>query len=448
MISDQEHRFLIAEQLRAAGVADARIILEPAGRNTAPAAAMAALKVLEDDPDGLVLLMPSDHVVSDVKAFRAAVAVARQGGARGRAGDFRHQAARAGNRLWLYQGGAALAGVAGRVCQWSALSKSPIAPRRRAISPPANITGTAACSCSSAKAFLAEMERLEPAMLASCRDAIAHAHRDMDFIRLGEAGVPGLPVAIHRLCRDGARRQCRGGAGGDGLERCRLLAIAVGHRAARRGWQCGQGRCGRSQNARNSYIRSEGPLVAAVGVENLVVVATKDAVLVSHRDSAQDVKKIVEQLEAQGRDQHIHHAWCTGPGAPMRASMLASVFRSSASSSSRAPNCRCRCIITAPSIGSWCRARRMVTCDDRQFLLQENKSTFIPLGARHRLENPGKVPLHLIEVQSGAYLGEDDIVRFEDTYGRAPKPQKSRSKGAYSAIFRVLVPRRSAALKA
>ena len=174
------------------------------------------------------------------------------------------------------------------------------------------------------------------------------------------------------------------------------------------------------ENASGSYIRSEGPLVAVVGVENLIVVATKDAVLVSHRDAAQDVKKIVEQIEAAGRDQHIHHATVHRPWG-------------SYESVDAGKNFQVKRIIVKPGAKlslqmhhhraeHWIvvSGAARVTCDGKEFLLQENESTFIPLGAKHRLENPGKLPLHLIEVQSGAYLGEDDIVRFEDTYGRAP----------------------------
>jgi mannose-1-phosphate guanylyltransferase/mannose-6-phosphate isomerase len=174
-----------------------------------------------------------------------------------------------------------------------------------------------------------------------------------------------------------------------------------------------------TDKSRNSYIRSEGPLVAAVGVENLVVVATKDAVLVSHRDAAQDVKKIVEQLEASGRDHHVNHTvthrpWGSYEGVDSgdRFQVKRIVVKPGAKLSLQMHHHRAEHWVVVSGSA-------LVTCNEKQFLLQENESTFIPLGSRHRLENPGKVPLHLIEVQSGGYLGEDDIVRFEDTYGRA-----------------------------
>ena len=179
-----------------------------------------------------------------------------------------------------------------------------------------------------------------------------------------------------------------------------------------------------AERARNSYLRSEGPLLAALGVEDLVIVATKDAVLVSCRDSAQDVKKIVEQLDREGSNRHILHPVVHRPWG-------------SYESIDAGANFQVKHIMVKPGqklslqmhhhrAEHWIvvEGTALVTCDDREFLLQPNESTFIPLGSKHRLENPGKTPLRLIEVQSGAYLGEDDIVRFEDTYGRAPAQKR------------------------
>ena len=174
--------------------------------------------------------------------------------------------------------------------------------------------------------------------------------------------------------------------------------------------------------------------MAAVGVEDLVVVATKDAVLVSHRDKAQDVKKIVEQLEASGRGQHIHHSVVHRPwgsyesvDAGDRFQVKRIIVKPGAKLSLQMHHHRAEHWVVVSGTA-------LVTCDDRQFLLQENESTFIPVGAKHRLENPGKVTLHLIEVQSGGYLGEEsfDIVRFEDTYGRAPQSPKRPFKQRYN----------------
>jgi len=423
VISGQEHRFLIAEQLRAAGVEDARIILEPAGRNTAPAAAIAALNIIEDDPEGLLLLMPSDHVIANNKAFLAAVEVAAKAARQGNLVTFgiRPQAPETG--YGYIKSAKALEGVPGAFAVERFVEKPDRATAEKYLAS-GDYCWNSGIFLFSAKAFLKEMERLEPGMLAFCRDAIAHAHRDMDFIRLGEVAFLACPsqsidyavmehashaavVPVEMGWNDVGSWQSLWDISPRGEEGNAIIGDVI------------------AENSRNSYIRSEGPLVAAVGVENLVVVATKDAVLVSHRDSTQDVKKIVERLEAAGREHHIHHAVVHRPwgsyesvDAGERFQVKRIIVRPGTKLSLQMHHHRAEHWVVVSGAA-------LVTCDEKQFLLQENESTFIPLGARHRLENPGKVPLHLIEVQSGAYLGEDDIVRFEDTYGRAPQPRKT-----------------------
>lgn len=420
VISNQDHRFLIAEQLRTAGITGARIILEPAGRNTAPAAAIAALQIVQDRPDGLMLIMPSDHVVLDVGAFRAGIAVARAAAQQGALVTFGIKPAGPETGYGYIKSAAALApGV-------FAVERFVEKPDRATAQSYLDAGGyfwNSGMFLFQAKSFLAEMERLQPRMLACCRDALAHGHQDLDFIRLGEPAFLACPsdsidyavmekatsAAVvpvdmgwsdvgswHSLWDIAAR-----GADGNALQGDVL-----------------------TEGVRNSYIRSEGPLVAAIGVDNLVVVVTKDAVLVSHRDACQDVKKIVERLEGQGREQHIHHAvvhrpWGTyesidsGP----RFQVKRIVVNPGAKLSLQMHHHRAEHWIVV-------QGTALVTCDERQFALGSNESTYIPLGAKHRLENSSTEPLHLIEVQSGAYLGEDDIVRFEDTYGRAPVESK------------------------
>jgi len=422
VISNQEHRFLIAEQLRSAGVTDARIILEPAGRNTAPAAAVAALKIVEDDPDALMLLMPSDHVVGDEAAFRAAVAVAAKAAREGALVTFGVRPAAPETGYGYIRSGRPLAGVEGAFAVDRFVEK-PDRVTAESYLASGDYFWNSGMFLFSAKAFLAEMERLEPAMLGFCRDALTHAHRDMDFIRLGEVAFLACPsqsidyavmehtnhaavvpvdmawndVGSWQSLWDIAERTDDGNA---------VLGDVV------------------TEKARNSYFRSEGPLVAAVGVEDLVVVATKDAVLVSRRDAAQDVKKIVEHLERQKRDHHIYHTVVHRPWGSYEG--IDSGHRFQVKRIVVKPGARLSLQMHHHRAEHWVvvTGTALVTCGEKQFLLQENESTFIPLGTTHRLENPGKVPLHLIEVQSGAYLGEDDIVRFEDTYGRALPEKK------------------------
>jgi mannose-1-phosphate guanylyltransferase/mannose-6-phosphate isomerase len=422
VIAGQEHRFMIAEQLRAAGIADARIILEPAGRNTAPAAAVAALKVLEDDPDGLILLMPSDHVVGNVTAFHAAVQVAAAAARTSALVTFGIHPAAPETGYGYIKGAAPLEGVPGAFAVERFVEKPDRATAQSYLES-GGYYWNSGIFLFSARTFIKYMDQLEPAMLAFCRDAITHAHRDMDFIRLGEVAFLACPS------------QSIDYAIMEHVPQAAVVPVDMGWSDVG-SWQSLWDISARNQDgntilgdvvtegASNSYIRSEGPLVAAVGIENLVIVATKDAVLVSQRDATQDVKKIVAQLASQSRDHHMHHAVVHRPWGSYesvdtgdRFQVKRIVVKPGAKLSLQMHHHRAEHWIVVSGAA-------LVTCDDNRFLLQENESTFIPQGSRHRLENPGKVPLHLIEVQSGAYLGEDDIVRFEDTYGRAPPSKK------------------------
>jgi mannose-1-phosphate guanylyltransferase/mannose-6-phosphate isomerase len=422
VIAGQEHRFMIAEQLRSAGVTDAKIILEPAGRNTAPAAAVAALKVLEDDPDALILLMPSDHVVGDVKAFHDAVQVAAAAARTGALVTFGIKPAAPETGYGYIKSAAPLGGVPGALAVARFVEK-PDRATAEAYLASGEYYWNSGMFLFSAKAFVRDMERLEPAMLGCCRDAITHAHRDMDFIRLGEVAFLACPsqsidyaimehvphaavVPVDMGWSDVGSWQSLWDISPRNTDGNTILGDVV------------------TEKAMNSYIRSEGPLVAVVGVENLVVVATKDAVLISHRDATQDVKKIVAQLESQSRDHHINHTVVHRPWGSYESVDTGDRFQ--VKRIVVKPGARLSLQMHHHRAEHWVvvSGAALVTCDDREFLLQENESTYIPQGSRHRLENPGKVPLHLVEVQSGGYLGEDDIVRFEDTYGRAPPSKK------------------------
>ena len=423
IICNQEHRFLIAEQLRAAGLTGAQIMLEPVGRNTAPAAAVAALMVMEDDPDGLVLLMPSDHVVQDHAAFLRAVAIAEQAARDGALVTFGIQPTGPQTGYGYIKAGATLAMVPGAFAIARFVEK-PDAATAQAYLAEGGYCWNSGMFLFRARAFLEELARLHPRMLECCRDALAHAHTDMDFIRLGEPAFVACPsdsidYAVMEKAASAVVVPVEMGWNDIGSWQA-LWDIAPRDASG----NAVQGNV-LTEKAVGSYLRSEGPLVAAVGIENLVVVATKDAVLISHRDHAQDVKKIVDQLDKTGSDRHVLHAvvhrpWGTYEGVDSGENFQVKhiMVKPGAKLSLQMHHHRAEHWIVIEGTA-------LVTCDERQFLLQPNESTFIPLGAKHRLENPSKTPLRLIEVQSGSYMGEDDIVRFEDTYGRITEEKKT-----------------------
>ena len=268
-----------------------------------------------------------------------------------------------------------------------------------------------------ASAFLAELARLEPQMLDQCRAAVAGGKKDFDFIRLaGDAFAACRSISIDYAVMERTRKAA-------------VVPVEMGWSdigSWESLWQASpKDKAGNTlhgdvlqEDSANSYLRSDGPLVAAIGVEDLVVVATVDAVLVSRKDASQDVKKIVERLEKSGRDLHVTHRKVFRPWGAYESIDNGERFQVKRITVN--PGAKLSLQMHHKRAEHWIvvSGRAQVTCNDRIFTLRENESTFIPLGARHRLENVGPEPLQLIEVQSGSYLGEDDIVRFEDTYGR------------------------------
>ncbi|MBV9330772.1 MAG: mannose-1-phosphate guanylyltransferase/mannose-6-phosphate isomerase [Alphaproteobacteria bacterium] len=416
VICNQEHRFLIAEQLREAGIENNEIVLEPFGRNTAPAAVIAALTVSQSDAQGIVLLLPSDHTIERVEDFRKAIAAAVPAAEAGKIVTFGIKPGTPETGYGYICAGDAVAGAPGclRVQRFVEKPDRETAERYLANG---NYYWNSGIFAFKASTLLGEMERLQPDIFSACKEALSGAHKDLDFVRLDEKAFKACPS----LSLDYAVMEHTPHAA--------VVPVDMGwsdvgswHALWDASEKGAEGNATKgdilAEDVRNSYLRSEGPLLAAVGVDDLVVVATTDAVLVAHRNAAQDVKKIVDQLESQGREHHIHHRkvyrpWGSYEGidAGSRFQVKRIIVKPGAQLSLQMHHHRAEHWVVVEGTAR-------VTCGDNEFLLHENESTFIPLGTRHRLENPGKVPLHLIEVQSGTYLGEDDIVRFEDTYGR------------------------------
>ena len=417
IVCNVEHRFLIAEQMREAGIKPEAIILEPMGRNTAPAAAIAALTVAEKNPDGVMLLMPADHIVRNGTVFLQAVERAAQAAQRGHLVTFAITPDSPETGYGYIRRGAALDGLPGTFAVARFVEK-PDAATATGYVASGDYGWNSGMFVFKAALFLAELERLEPELVAHCRAAVKDGKRDLDFFRLNEASfAKAKSISIDYAVMERT-------------DKAAMVPVEMGWSDIGSWdslWQAsardGAGNAVKGdvlQHAtRNSYLRSEGPLVAAVGLEDVVVVATADAVLVSHRNASQDVKRIVEQLGAQGRELHTTHRkvfrpWGSYEGIDNGEGFQVKhiIVNPGAKLSLQMHHKRAEHWIVVSGIAQ-------VTCDDKVFPLKANQSTYIPLGSRHRLENTGSEPLHLIEVQSGSYLGEDDIVRFEDTYGRS-----------------------------
>lgn len=417
VVCNQEHRFVIAEQMRQIGL-DARIVLEPVGRNTAAAAAVAALIVAEQDPEGQILLLPADHVIQDQKAFLEAVTVAAGAASAGRLATFGIVPTAPETGYGYIRRGEAVDGQEGAFRVAAFVEKPPRAEAERYLAEQCFFWNSGMFLLP-VRRYLAEIERWEPAVLDACREALAQGHSDLDFFRLEEtafAAAPSISIDCAVMERTDAAV----------VVPCSIGWTDVGAWSAL--WDIGaKNEAGNvcqgdaiAWDSRNCYARSEdGALVALLGMSDTVVVATEDAVLVAAKDRAQDIKPLVEHLKAQGRDQPRQHRRVHRPWGYYHS--LHSGDRFQVKRLTVAPGARLSLQKHYHRAEHWVvvNGTALVTRGEEQMLVYENQSVYIPMGTVHRLENPGKVPLHLIEVQSGSYLGEDDIVRFEDGYGRS-----------------------------
>ncbi len=414
LICNTEHRFLVAEQVRAAGMAARAILLEPVGRNTAPAAALAAVTIAQADPRGILLLLPTDHVVRDRAAFLGAVQSAAQAARSGKLVTFGIKPTSPDTGYGYIRRGESLGNG---VFSAAAFVEKPDAAKAASYLAAGDYYWNSGMFAFQAQSFLDELQALEPKLLEKCRQALAEGKQDLDFFRVGAAPFQGcksisMDYAVMEHTANAAMVPVEMGWSDVGSW------DALWHASERD--KTGNAIKGDVlvENVRNSYLRSEGPLIAAVGLEDLVVVATTDAVLVSSRAASQDVKKIVEQLQQSGRELHLTHRKVHRPWGYYETIDAGANFQ--VKRIMVKPGARLSLQLHHKRAEHWVvvSGEARVTCGERVFTLRQNESTFIPLGEKHRLENAGQAPLHLIEVQSGAYLGEDDIVRFEDNYGR------------------------------
>ena len=417
VIGGDEHRFILAEQLRALGVTPQEIVLEPEGRNTAPAVAVAALQLSEEDPSALMLVLPSDHVIKNEGAFIAATETAQAAAEAGWLVTFGVTPNKPETGYGYIHQGAPLDGIPGCLAVERFVEK----PERESAEEFLAAGSTywnAGIFMFRAARYLEELERLHPDMVAACRMAVAGGARDLDFFRLDGEAFAGAPQASIDTAV---------------MERTSAAAVVpvemgwsdVGSWAAL--WEIGEkdeaGNVVHGESlvldVRNSYIRSEGPLVTAAGVEDLVVIAAGDAVLVVSRDKAQDVKALAEKLKAEDRPEFHSHATVYRPWGSYQT--IDSGKRFQVKRITVNPGAQLSLQMHHHRAEHWVvvKGTARATRGEETILLQEDQSIYIPLGTVHRLENPGQTPLELIEVQSGDYLGEDDIVRLDDRYGRS-----------------------------
>jgi mannose-1-phosphate guanylyltransferase/mannose-6-phosphate isomerase len=417
ILCNEEHRFIIAEQLRAENIAPLAIALEPVARNTAPAITAAALFISELDPDAIMLVLPSDHVISDLPAFQSAVETACRAAREGNFTTFGIVPRHPETGFGYIQRGDELAGAPGAYSVVEFVEK-PDATRAESYVESGNYAWNSGMFVFPVRKLLEQMGQFQPELLASCRESVSNASRDLTFTRLEETSFGRAPsISIdHALmektqsaavvtCEIGWSDVGSWGALWDLAERDAQGNVALGDVVL--------------HDVANSYIRSEKRLISAVGVRDLVIVETDDAILVAPRDRAQEVKQIVNELDRTGRNESELHARVYRPWGTYQG--VAEGDRFQVKQISVKPGGKLSLQMHHHRAEHWVivQGTARVTVGDEVVLLTENQSTYIPLGVTHRLENPGETELTLIEVQSGGYLGEDDIVRFDDIYGRS-----------------------------
>lgn len=416
LICNEEHRFLVAEQLRLLGITGSQIILEPSGKNTAPAVALAALQLgenHENSSDPVLLVLSADHLIQDVETFHERIRTAYALAEAGKLVTFGVVPTHAETGYGYIEQGIAQ----GDAYEVSRFVEKPDLVTAQEYLSSGKYLWNSGMFMFRASRYLEELQRYSPGILSACKAALEGAKHDMHFVRLAVEAFAVCPqdsIDYAVMEKTDSAVVVPLDAGWSDIGSWSAL------------WEVSpkdiDGNVCKgdvlAHNTYQSYIRAENRLVATVGIKDVVIVETKDAVLVAHRDAVQDVKKIVEEIKAGKRNEHMSHREVYRPWGVYdsidngeRYQVKRITVKPGAKLSVQMHHHRAEHWIVVSGTAK-------VTNGEKTYLVTENQSTYIPIGQVHALENPGVIPLELIEVQSGSYLGEDDIIRFEDRYGR------------------------------
>ena len=413
-ICNDEHRFMAAEQGRQSSVENTEIILEPVGRNTAPAIVIAAMHALTKDKNAYLLILPADHILSDQDKFNSAV----------------NQASIAAENYLVTFGVVPTRAETGfgyikreqnkiseNAFSVAEFVEKPNVQKAQSYIDNGNYLWNSGMFLFRAELLIQEIEKYQPEIISACKESYEKSEKDLDFIRLHKDSFSKAPnISIDYAVMEKT-------------DKAAVVPLQSGWSDVG-SWHALWESFEQDQNNNSSYgdvveedcngcfIHANHRLVSAVGVENHVIIETADAVLVAPRDRAQDVKDIVNKLKAEGRDEVDIHPKVYRPWGAYETIDIEDRFQ--VKRITVYPLQKLSLQMHHHRAEHWIvvKGTARVTCGENEFLLSENESTYIPIGTKHRLENPGKIPLELIEVQSGTYLGEDDIERFDDVYGR------------------------------
>lgn len=416
VVCNSEHRFIVAEQAREVGFELDSIMLEPFGRNTAPAIALVALAQKAKGKDPLLLVLPSDHLIDDTDHFASSMEQAAEVAEQGYLVTFGIVPNGPETGFGYIDAGKSLS-ISQNAFQVSQFVEKPDRKTAEEFLNAGNFYWNSGMFMFRASTYLDELKQARPDILAVCEKAASHREHDADFER--------IPAEIFQACPDESIDYAV-------MEHTSKAAVVpfnaswndLGSWSAL--WEVEekdehQNVCVGdvlAYDTANSYIRAESRLVATVGMKNTVIVETKDAVLVTHLDNVQDVKKIVQNIKSSDRSEHTAHVQIYRPWGDYES--IDEGHRFKVKRITVKPGEKLSLQMHYHRAEHWVvvKGTALVECNGEEMLLTENQSTYIPIGATHRLSNPGKQPLELVEIQSGTYVGEDDIVRFKDTYGR------------------------------
>ena len=421
ILCNNDHRFLVRAECDAAGITPKMMVLEPEARNTAPAIAAAAMLLVDEDPEAILCVMPSDHLIADVPGFAAGVAKAAEVARTGRLVLFGITPTEPNTGYGYIQSGDALAG--GTAANVRRFAEKPDAETARGYLASGDYAWNSGIFLLHGRTFLSEMARLEPEILAAVRASVDGAVRDLDFIRLETASFArARSVSVDYAVMERT-------------DRAAVVPLSVGWSDVG-SWSSlwdasvhdADGNAVHSDavliDTQNTYIHSERSLVATLGVSDLVIVDTPDALLVADRSRSQEVGAIVQRLKLGGRREHEQHLRAHRPWGYFETLSLQQRFQVKVLHVT--PGSQLSLQMHHHRSEHWIvvKGTAKVTVGDEVRFARENESLYIQATQWHRLENPGKVPLELIEVQIGSYLGEDDIVRSDDVYNRSPGETK------------------------
>ncbi|AQZ94188.1 mannose-1-phosphate guanylyltransferase/mannose-6-phosphate isomerase [Halopseudomonas phragmitis] len=417
VVCNCEHQFIVEEQLDNIGMRAQQVLLEPFGRNTAPAVALAALQLVEQGRDELLLVLPADHLIANTQAFHQALERARLAAERGALVLFGVPARQPETGYgYIKAGGSGSGPVPGALAVERFVEKPDLATAQSYVEDGSYFwnSGMFLFRCSR---YLEELQRHSPDIYDTCRLALERSRREGENVHIDREVFECCPDdSIDYAVMEKTSAACVVPLSAGWTDVGSWTALwEVQDKDARGNVALGDVLL---QESSNNYVHATNKLVTLIGLDDLVVVETRDAVMIAHKDKAQQIKDVVNRLAADGRDEVHSHVQVFRPWGNYDSVDLGERFQ--VKRITVQPGARLSLQMHHHRAEHWVvvSGTAQVTCDDKTFLLTENQSTYIPVASVHRLANPGKIPLEIIEVQSGSYLGEDDIERLEDVYGR------------------------------